>query len=163
MSVLINIDLIKESLHPFHSGCYQIIFLLNRPILLKVGALCTLHLEEGYFIYTGRHRKALAARINRHLQKHKRIYWHVDYFTSHRAFQVKHLVIYPGVDAECQLNQAFREFLGARVVYPGLGSGDCQKHCAAHMHYCEMIPEKSIIQWLSLQSELKPIYFSSET
>jgi len=161
MSVITNSDFDQQSLQNIQYGCYQLVLRLEQVISLEVGALCKLNLSKGYYLYTGRHRKALWRRIERHLQKDKRVYWHIDYFTTHPAFQLKHLIIYPETDAECKINQEFQHFFNARLLYPGLGSGDCKNKCGAHMQFMQNLPGKAINQWLLTQSGFKPLIFSA--
>ena len=161
MSVITYSDFNQLTIPKIHSGCYQLVLRLEQVISLEVGSLCRLNLSKGYYLYTGRHRKSLWRRIERHLQKDKRVYWHIDYFTTHPAIQMDHIIIFPETDAECKINQEVQHFLNARLLYPGLGSGDCNNKCGAHMQYVEDLLEEDINKWLLAQSEFKPVLFSA--
>ena len=138
-------------------GCYQLHLKLKKTITLQVGSLCRLDLKAGFYIYTGRHKKYLAARINRHLQKKKTLYWHIDYFTNHPAISMDQIIIFPQVDAECMINKDFQRFFNSHDLYPGLGSGDCVESCKSHMQFMPTMTEKLIHRWIKLHSDKNPV------
>jgi len=83
----------------------------------------------GRYFYTGSARTRLAARIERHLARSKRLHWHIDYLLASphaRVVRVRRSSL-----AECELNRARR----GRILVPGFGSSDCTAGCGAHLKY----------------------------
>jgi Uri superfamily endonuclease len=151
-------DKIKNpGLQNIRKGCYHLDLKLRQCINLQVGSLCKLSLEKGHYIYTGRHKKYLTSRIKRHLQPEKTVYWHIDYFTTHPAFSIEHIIIYPEIETECLLNQDFHMHFNSLYVYPGLGSGDCVNGCHCHMQFLKKISGDLFSKWIELHSALNPI------
>jgi sugar fermentation stimulation protein A len=73
----------------------------------------------------------LAARINRHLRRNKKVRWHVDYLLE--KGRVKR-VIYAQTHEklECRLAQKLEEVFHS---FPGFGSSDCS--CPSHLFFFE--------------------------
>ncbi|MCK5454718.1 MAG: GIY-YIG nuclease family protein [Calditrichia bacterium] len=141
-------------------GCYQLDLRLDQSVSLQVGSLCRLDLAKGHYIYTGRHKKSLASRIRRHLQPDKTVYWHIDYFTTHPAFSMENIIIYPEIETECLINQGFHRFFDSIYLFPGLGSGDCLNGCRSHMQYMKNLSGKLLSEWIELHSALNPVILS---
>lgn len=149
-----------QSFTNIQTGCYQLILKLDQTISLEIGALCRLTLNPGIYLYTGRHRKSLLARISRHLKKEKSVYWHIDYFTVHPAIKAENVIIFPETDAECKINLDFHHLFNTRFLYRGLGSGDCKNKCVAHIQFIQNLSDKDINIWLATQAVFKPVFFS---
>src|SRR3972149_10506691 len=64
-------------------GCYQLLLYLNRNSRIKIGKKVEYDFPEGYYIYTGSALNGLEGRINRHLRKEKKNFWHIDYLLPH--------------------------------------------------------------------------------
>lgn len=65
-------------------GSYSIIFKLSNDEKLEIGALRTIFLNRGFYVYNGSAYGAggLRSRIKHHVEKKKRLHWHIDYVTS---------------------------------------------------------------------------------
>ena len=98
---------------------------------MKVGVLGILDFPQGFYAYCGSAMGGLAARINRHLRREKKIRWHIDYLL--KEGRVKRVIYAPTHEKlECQLAQR----LGADFhSFPGFGSSDC--HCPSHLFFSE--------------------------
>lgn len=106
---------------------YQLTIVVPQPVRVAVGALGTCAFPAGRYVYTGSAKRALEARIRRHLGRRGRRHWHVDY-----------LLDAPGVHVECVRRSHQPEcFLNARtrgeVVVPGFGASDCRSGCGSHL------------------------------
>jgi Uri superfamily endonuclease len=115
-------------------GCYQLLIRLSEGISLQVGRLGEFFFPAGYYIYTGRAKRALSSRIRRHLAKNKRKKWHIDYLTSSPEAEVVQLAVYSDLD-ECRHHREAALLPGARVIVSGFGSADCRRGCSAHLLY----------------------------
>ncbi len=138
-------------------GSYLLFVAVERSLDLEVGALGTIHLKRGSFIYSGSAMGGLHARTLRHLCRSggkpqslrrrltaflgqperpthpKRLRWHIDYLLEHEAARVAALSLLPDQQVECQLAMALQNELGATIPHPGFGSGDCHEKCGAHL------------------------------
>ncbi len=114
-------------------GAYRLTIRLSRAVRLAVGRLGSLDLPAGVYVYCGSARRALPARIARHLRRQKPLRWHVDYLLAHPAAKVIEVAAESDW-SECELvAQAIRR--GGRAIAHGFGSGDCRRGCPAHLIY----------------------------
>jgi len=119
------------------SGCYQLLLKLERSRRIEVGALGWLLFMKGYYIYTGRARRAMGRRLFRHLKPDKKCHWHIDYLR--RRARIIKIVCYPDRFDECIINErVFRATEAGRIV-DGFGASDCR--CRGHLIYTERKPE----------------------
>jgi Uri superfamily endonuclease len=123
-------------------GSYFLVLKL-KGVSIEVGALGTLNLKPGYYIYVG---SAMhSARIKRHFIKKKRARWHIDYLTP-IAEEIFAIVI-PG-RIECILAE---KLSGIFDRIKSFGCSDCR--CKTHLFYSKSNPEKlltEIIQKMGL-------------
>lgn len=130
-------DLRKNSV----GGCYTILIKVPEKIILDVGCLESLNFLSGYYVYTGRSRKGIHSRIQRHITKEKRCRWHIDYLTSADGVEVLDSIIYPSeAEEECFLNKQVCSLPGALILHPGFGSSDCLMGCESHLVYFKQKP-----------------------
>ena len=98
---------------------------------MEVGVLGPVAFPKGFYAYCGSAMVGLAARINRHLRRKKKVRWHVDYLLE-KGRITKVLSAETNERLECQL----AEDLGhAFNNYPGFGSSDCG--CPSHLFFSE--------------------------
>ena len=102
---------------------------VTETLTLKVGALGSVQLPSGHYVYTGSARRGLEARIARHLKQRKNKRWHIDYLTSDLRIHITGVTRHRA--PECRVNQAH----GGEVVTPGLGASDCLQGCGSHLRY----------------------------
>jgi Uri superfamily endonuclease len=108
---------------------YQLVIRLRRAIRVRVGALGTLRLPKGRYIYTGSAKRNLGSRIARHLVRAKRLHWHIDYLLARAESRVLEVRTFRA--PECAVN---RGTAGA-IVAPGFGASDCRAGCGAHLKF----------------------------
>jgi Uri superfamily endonuclease len=109
------------------SGVYQVMFVLDEPVRLAVGALGTLSFAAGCWVYTGSAKRWLRRRVARHLSREKKRRWHIDYLLGPgRPVAVR---VFEGGAGECETHGrlASRFAEGPR----GFGSSDCR--CGSHL------------------------------
>lgn len=70
---------------PRNSGTYLLVLDLSLKTTINIGALGPCHFEHGYYLYVGSAfgPGGIRARVERHLRKHKKHRWHIDYFRAH--------------------------------------------------------------------------------
>ncbi len=67
---------------------YQLEIEITSTVTLRVGALGNLTFTGGRYFHTGSARRAIGARIARHLCKEKKIRWHIDYLLAQPGIKV---------------------------------------------------------------------------
>ena len=108
---------------------YQLHILVTRPVTIQVGRLGRFNFPAGQYIYTGSAKRNLEARIQRHLSKHKKLRWHIDYLLTHRDVQM--VQVQRSAKAECAWNQK----TNGEIIAPGFGASDCRHGCGSHLKY----------------------------
>ena len=108
---------------------YQLMMVLGRSTWLRIGALGRFRFPAGRYIYTGSARRAMEARIRRHLSVRKTRHWHIDYLLAHPAVQIDQ--VKRSRMAECRKNQ----LTTGEIVVPGFGASDCRRGCGSHLKY----------------------------
>ena len=125
----------KHCRPPFDRGLYLFLLRLREPAEIKVGALGTFIFPNGWYIYTGRARRNLRQRVERHLSTKRRRRWHIDYLTTiDTADRIVPELDDPAHD-ECWANQRVGRLLAAEAVVPGFGASDCVDGCPAHLWF----------------------------
>lgn len=114
---------------PEKACTYQLHIRLTRDLNLSVGRLGRFKFVAGRYIYTGSAKRAMAARLRRHLAVDKTLHWHIDYLLA-----AEHANII-GIDlseaSECIVNQS----VSGDIPAPGFGASDCRAGCNSHLKY----------------------------
>ncbi len=112
-----------------HYVTYQLVIRLFPPVMVTVGRLGKFALPAGEYLYTGSARRNIEARIRRHLNRSKRLRWHIDYLLVRPEAEIVNVI--RSTQPECALNTA----IPGRVLVPGFGSSDCRSGCGSHLKY----------------------------
>jgi Uri superfamily endonuclease len=110
-------------------GVYVLIIQLTADAEIRVGALGTIPLGKGLYAYVGSAQNSLERRIDRHLRKRKRVFWHIDYLLENPVAQIVTVFFKEASKtAEC----AIAEAIGQRgEAVAGFGCSDCS--CRSHL------------------------------
>jgi len=108
---------------------YLVLTRVPRRVELSVGALGTVTLARGWYVYVGRARRARPARVARHLGARRALRWHVDHLLA--AFPARAAWLVDGAGGECALAAALAAGLGGAQVPPRFGASDCR--CRGHL------------------------------
>jgi len=117
---------------PSVPGTYALWFRLDAPITIRAGRLGVISLDAGRYVYIGSAHGpgGLAARVERHLRREKRLHWHIDALTA--AAPVVEVWWVETVERlECAWARALLTLPGVSVPARGFGSSDCA--CPAHL------------------------------
>ncbi len=106
---------------------YSLFIRIGEEETVEVGRLGLFTFAVGDYIYTGSARKAICARVNRHLRREKKLRWHIDYLLAAASVQITKVRI--STIAECRLVAES----GGEVVVPGFGASDCRSGCGSHL------------------------------
>ncbi len=89
-------------------------------------------LKKGYYFYVGsaNMKNGLKARIKRHLQKNKKLFWHIDYLTSHKDSTIT-AAFFTYQTIEKEISKKLSSFL---TLIPSFGNSD-DKENKSHLFY----------------------------
>jgi Uri superfamily endonuclease len=123
------------------TGVYTLLIKLNRESKIEVGKLGVYKFPKGTYTYTGsalgRGATDLKGRLQRHVSKIKRHFWHIDYFLSANESQITHIVFFEtGRQEECNIVKKLI-LLGGKVIVTGFGASDCRSGCTSHLLFFE--------------------------
>ncbi|MGB9778120.1 MAG: GIY-YIG nuclease family protein [Candidatus Bathyarchaeales archaeon] len=110
------------------NSVYVLIIKVNKNINVNVGALGNLNFEKGIYAYVGSAKKGLRKRIERHLRKNKRKFWHIDYLLNEGCVKVLRVFTVQKSFSECKVAEIISE---RGVPVQGFGSSDCK--CISHL------------------------------
>lgn len=108
-------------------GVYIVLFRLEEPRTLEVGALGEIDFGEGIYVYTGSARNSVESRISRHFEEVEKKFWHIDYFSS-RAEVFDYLVLPEVSEYECVMAGILSGFCESVEDF---GCSDCG--CDSHL------------------------------
>ncbi|MBB6645614.1 GIY-YIG nuclease family protein [Halobellus ruber] len=122
-------------------GTYVLVFRVDTPARIDVGALGGVEFPAGAYAYVG---SAFGSgglgRVDRHRRvaagSHAVRHWHIDYLGSHPESSLDSVVAAPEADVECHLSRQLRSTVGADsgdAPTPGSGFGASDCDCPAHL------------------------------
>jgi len=114
-------------------GLYILVMTLTKSEKISVGKQAPRLFEKGLYLYTGRARNGLRARIARHGRRRKKLHWHIDYFLNKAV--IGEVWIKLDYFDECgTVTEMINLLKNASVPVRGFGSSDCR--CPGHLVYC---------------------------
>ncbi|MEM5772896.1 MAG: GIY-YIG nuclease family protein [Candidatus Aenigmatarchaeota archaeon] len=123
-------------------GVYSLFIELGKDQEIKIGKLGKFKFPKGFYIYTGSALNNLEARLERHVKKQKKKFWHIDYLLANKnAKIISVLKIDTSSKLECKLNQTILKNLKASFLVKKFGSSDC--NCESHLIYLKTNPLKN--------------------
>jgi len=132
----LNVDELKE----LGRGTYTLVINLSENVKLKVGKLGLLDFPKGFYSYTGSalgpSDYALYFRVKRHLSKHKKVKWHIDYFLLNPVAKVIAVIAAPSNSRmECNVSYLLSSCDDIITFYK-FGATDCKSNkCIGHLHF----------------------------
>ena len=111
------------------NGIYVLVVSVSKDINVNVGALGSVNFERGLYAYVGSAQNNLEKRIERHLRKTKRKFWHIDYLLDDANVEVLNVFHKKaGRLEECKIA---RKISNVGISIEGFGSSDCK--CKSHL------------------------------
>jgi len=109
-------------------GIYLLIISVEEETKVDVGALSSVYFERGIYAYVGSAQNNLRKRIERHLRKSKKKFWHIDYLLDNRHAKIIR-VFYKERDKleECKTARELNK-IGIPVLNFGCSDCDCVSH-----------------------------------
>jgi Uri superfamily endonuclease len=128
-------------------GIYVLIIRLDRGVTANIGALGEMTFPEGLYAYVGSAQANLEKRVQRHLRKEKRMFWHIDYLLDNEAAKVVEVLVrQAGKAEECTVAN---EIGKKGVAIAGFGCSDCR--CRSHLFQVESHFSHEFMQLLSFE------------
>jgi Uri superfamily endonuclease len=110
-------------------GVYVLVLSICKDVVVNVGALGRTEFEKGLYAYVGSAQNGLEKRIERHLRKAKRKFWHIDYLLGNESVAVLGAFAKEaGRLGECRIAAKMGK---SGVAVKGFGSSDCE--CQSHL------------------------------
>jgi len=103
---------------------------LDKDIQTKIGRLGRINFKKGVYLYVGSAKENFQARIERHLVKKKRIFWHIDYLLFLNCTKIKQIWT-TNKDKECKIAQFL--YKKGYSFLNRFGSSDC--NCRSHLFF----------------------------
>jgi len=113
------------------SHTYLLFISVLQNTVVLVGSLGKITFRKGSYLYIGRAKINLSARIARHYRKKKKLFWHIDYLLSRKEVEIKEVWVGSGL-TECKLARKISSLPSSRLI-SGFGSSDCK--CPGHLLY----------------------------
>lgn len=117
-------------------GAYILVFYNDAHFRKTIGALGEREFKPGFYVYVGSAMRGLEKRIKRHLQKKKRVRWHLDYISPNLMKSDKVYPIRCGNRTEEELARQLMSICDDFV--PGFGSSDSA--VGSHFFYFSQRP-----------------------
>ncbi len=114
---------------------YFIILKLDDDREIEVGKLGKIDFKKGYYIYVGSAKRGFSKRIQRHLKKNKKLWWHIDYLT----IKADVIEVFKSEADEHKLAELASKFYEG---IKGFGSSDCR--CYSHLFYTPDYPTEFV-------------------
>lgn len=110
-------------------GIYVLVVSVDKDIKVNVGALGSRSFEKGLYAYVGSAQNGLEKRVERHLRKAKRRFWHIDYLLDDKS--VKVVKVFCREAAKSEECRVARELSKEADPVVNFGCSDCG--CLSHL------------------------------
>lgn len=111
-------------------GTYCLKIYCRKNIIASIGKLGRTEFKKGWYLYIGSAAGGIESRVLRHLEKRKKLFWHIDYLLSRKDVDVEIIYFLPDRQRlECKISRNISSIL---KPVRGFGSSDCR--CAGHLY-----------------------------
>lgn len=111
------------------NGVYALMLYVSHSTDIRIGTLGTLRFRRGTYAYVGSAQNGLQARLERHLRKDKKTFWHIDYLVHSKTCGITRVFFENAPkQRECTLAHQLGSFFESVSHF---GSSDCD--CASHL------------------------------
>jgi Uri superfamily endonuclease len=118
------------------SGTYLLEIRANNDFTINHKNFSDIIFRKGFYYYSGSAVKNLKSRISRHVQKEKKIHWHIDYLTTKITNKVERVFIFEGKQKqnECEVIFFLKSQMKLEFEIHKFGNSDCNS-CNSHLLY----------------------------
>lgn len=122
-------------------GLYVMVLELKENRRIKPGKLPETEFKRGTYLYVGRAKRGLRERLERHLRKNKKLFWHIDYFLQ--VAKLTDIWVKLNSFNECRMVSQIRKFLKrSEIPQKKFGASDCR--CPGHLLYLPEVGDLKI-------------------
>lgn len=118
------------------SGIYILELYANTEFTISAKKFLGKSFSKGFYYYIGSAQKNLRARINRHIQRRKKVHWHIDYLTTHPSVEITNHFVFPYLTKEYEsiIANNFENLFDCKMPVLGFGNSDT-KGTKSHLFY----------------------------
>ena len=111
----------------------MLLILLDHDLIIDVGALGRTTFKKGSYVYVGSAQNNLEKRVQRHIRKEKKLFWHIDYLLNSNDTKILNIFYKSGRKSEeCTVANE----IGKRGdPIGGFGCSDC--NCTSHLFHID--------------------------
>lgn len=110
-------------------GVYVLVISVGKGFRVNVGALGSIFFEKGLYAYVGSAQNGLERRVQRHLRKAKKKFWHIDYLLDDDAVRIVKVFCKEAEKSEeCKIARKLSE---RGIAVKRFGCSDCG--CVSHL------------------------------
>ena len=110
-------------------GVYVLLINVGKNLQLKIGSLGKMNFDKGKYAYVGSAQNNLEKRIERHMSKNKKKFWHIDYLLDNKSTKIVDTFYKKsGKSEECRI----ADKLG-KTELPVLKFGCSDCNCKSHL------------------------------
>ena len=130
---------------PSHPGTYALVFAVEKPARVQVGALGEVQIPEGWFVYVGSAfgPGGLRGRLGHHTRPVVKAHWHIDYLREFISLQE---VWYSESSTHLEHTWAaeLEKLSETAIPLKGFGASDC--NCTAHLFHFTVKPKDIVLK-----------------
>jgi len=129
-------------------GSYILLINLKEDQNIQIGKLGNIFFKKGFYVYVGSALNGLEHRIDRHLRKNKKMYWHIDYLLQYAEI-IDVFYKESNTKEECMIAKSLDE------IFPsihGFGCSDCS--CSSHLFHGSKDDMSSVVFELNMHHYL---------
>lgn len=130
---------------PNKPGTYALVFAIEKPARVPVGALGKVQIPDGWLVYVGSAfgPGGLRGRLGHHTRPVVKAHWHIDYLRDFVSLQEVWYSKSP-TRLEHTWAAALETALGASIPMKGFGSSDCS--CTTHLFHFAKQPSDNLLR-----------------
>lgn len=119
-----------------NSGIYILELFAEKEFSVSINKIKEYIFPIGFYYYIGSAQKNLQSRIKRHLQREKKIHWHIDHLTTLKSIKVISTFVILDAEkyVEAEIANNFDKYFNSEIAVQGFGNSDT-KETKTHLFY----------------------------
>ncbi|MCD6522882.1 MAG: GIY-YIG nuclease family protein [Candidatus Diapherotrites archaeon] len=117
-------------------GIYVLIIDISKDVTIRVGSLGNMLFKKGTYAYVGSAQNNVEKRIRRHMNKKKKLFWHIDYLLKEPGIRIRRVLYKKAPKTEECRTASVISKRGEAI--PQFGCSDCK--CNSHLFKITEMP-----------------------